>query len=252
MAHAVTSAGRVDVLADPSALADAAAALVADHAGRASVARGRFVLALSGGSTPRVLYERVAERRDLDWTRGHVVWGDERCVAPDDAASNYRMAREALLDHVAIPAAHVHRIRGEATPEVEAQRYEAELRALVPDGAIDLVLLGLGADGHTASLFPDDPASTDGRWVRAVSFVDARGPRITLTDTALEAARALAFLVAGAGKATVVAAVLGGSEDPSPLPARRVARRGRDVRWLLDREAAAAILTDLGSVTTEP
>jgi 6-phosphogluconolactonase len=240
MADLVTGSGRVEVLADADALADAAAALVAREAAASIAARGRFVLALSGGSTPRATYQHLADRGDIGWARVHVVWGDERCMPPDDAASNYRMAREALLDHVQIPAAQVHRIRGEAPPEAEAARYEAELRALVPDGAIDLVLLGLGADGHTASLFPDDPASSaDGAWVRAVSFADLRGRRITLTDAALTSARLLVFIVAGADKTAVVAAVLGDSADEAPaLPARRIARGARDVRWLLDGAAA--------------
>jgi 6-phosphogluconolactonase len=238
----MTEAGRVDVLADPEALADAAAALVAEQASGSITARGRFVLALAGGSTPRATYQRLAKRRDIDWARVHVVWGDERCVPPNAEASNYRMAREALLDHVPIPAAHVHRIRGEASPEAEAARYDAELRALLPDGAIDLVLLGLGADGHTASLFPDEPAVVAGsNLVRAVSFADARRTRITLTDTLLTLARLVVFLVAGADKAPIVAAVLGDSAAATPLPARRIARAARDVRWLLDRGAAGAL-----------
>jgi 6-phosphogluconolactonase len=243
MARRVSRVEQVEVLADADALADAAAALVAEQAASSIAARGRFVLALSGGSTPRATYQRLAERRDVDWSRVHVVWGDERCVPPDDAASNYRMARESLLDRVPIPEPHVHRIRGEAPPEAEAARYEADLRALVPDGAIDLILLGLGTDGHTASLFPADPtAVADGAWVRAVSFADARGRRITLTDVALTSSRLLVFIVGGADKAAVVATVLSDAADEAPPPpARRIARGARDVRWLIDRAAAGEL-----------
>lgn len=240
----VTGGGRVEVFADADALAEAAATLVADQAGRSLQARGRFLLALSGGSTPRALYQRLARRADIDWTAVHVVWGDERCVPPDDPASNYRMTREALLDHVPIPAAHLHRIRGEAAPDAEAARYDAELRALVGDGALDLVLLGLGTDGHTASLFPDEPPSSDDRrWARVVSFADARGTRITLTDVPLTTARRVVFLVAGADKAPVQAAVLGQTGDATSLPAQRIARAAADVRWLVDRAAAAMLPT---------
>lgn len=232
------------VMADPAALAAAAARLVADEATAGIGARGRFVLALSGGSTPRASYQRLAGRHDVDWTRVHVVWGDERCVPPDHAASNYRLAREALLDQVPIPDANVHRIHGNAAPEAEAARYDAELKALVPDGAIDLAFLGLGTDGHTASLFPDQIASfPEDVWVGAVSFDDARGQRITLTDTPLTAARVVVFLVAGADKAPVVSAVLSEAAAAMSLPARRIASRATDVRWLLDHGAARDLPT---------
>lgn len=244
MEDRVTAAGRVSVLPDAAALADAAAALIAEQLRHAMAIRGRVVLALSGGSTPRATHERLAERTDVDWSRAHVVWGDERCVPPDDPASNYRMARETLLGRVPIPPAQVHRICGEAPPHAEAARYDAVLRALVGDGVIDLVLLGLGADGHTASLFPDEPPSLDDdTWVRAVSFADARGGRITLTQTPLAAATTVTFLVTGADKAPAVAAALMEPEPMMPLPARRIARGARDVRWLLDRAAAGALGT---------
>lgn len=238
----MTSAGRVEVFTDAGALADAAATLVADEAARSITARGRFLLALSGGSTPSATYQRLAARADVDWTRVHLVWSDERCVPPADRASNYRMAHDALLSHVQIPGEHVHRIRGEAPPEAEAARYDAALRGLVGDGALDLVLLGLGTDGHTASLFPDDaPHVDDGAWVRSVAFGDGRGARITMTDAPLTRARRVVFLVAGADKATALGAALGPTGGATPRPAQRIARAAAHVRWLVD--AAARGLT---------
>lgn len=242
MEGAVNGPGRVEVFADPDALADAAAAIVAERLRQGIAERGRVLLALSGGGTPRGAYGRLAASGGIDWTRVHIVWGDERCVPPGHETSNYRMAREVLLDRVPIPADRVHRIRGEAPPRAEAARYDAELRTLVGDGALDLALLGLGTDGHTASLFPDAPVPPDdGAWVRAVSFADARGQRITVTEAPLVAARTLLFLVAGADKAPAMAAVFGAAGGGASLPARGIATRAADVRWLVDAAAAAAI-----------
>lgn len=235
---------RVDVLATSDALADAAAEAVAGACQRSISARGRFTLALSGGSTPQALYRCLATRGDIDWARVHVVWGDERCVPATHSASNYGMAREALLDRIEVPAAQVYRLRGEAPPHDEARRYEAVLRALVPDGVLDLVLLGLGRDGHTASLFPGHVAGQEQhRWVAEASFDDARGHRLTLTLPLLSSAREVLFLVAGRDKATVLAAVIDGPDQPETLPAQRIARQSAAVRWLVDAEAAEALTT---------
>ncbi|GAO02397.1 6-phosphogluconolactonase [Anaeromyxobacter sp. PSR-1] len=214
--------------ADPAGLARAAAEEVARRAGEAVAARGRFAVALAGGSTPRALYEVLADpaapwRGRVPWARTEVWFGDERCVPPDHPDSNYRMAREALLDRVA-PAA-VHRIEGERPPAEAAARYEAALRRdAEPDGApprLDLVLLGLGADGHTASLFPGSPALDErARWV-AAPFVPAVGAhRVTLTLPVLERARAIAFLVSGAGKRAALGRLL--AAGPPAIPAARV------------------------------
>ena len=234
----------VQVAADAGASADAAAALVAECAAAAIAARGRFLIALSGGATPRGLFERLAGppwRERIDWRRCHVFWSDERAVPPDHPDSNYRMAREALLDHVPIPPDQVHRIHGEDDPDAEAAAYEQTLRASVAVGGLDLVLLGLGRDGHTASLFPAGPAGREtARWV--VADVDPGGrARVTLTPPAINAARAVAFLVTGADKAETLRAVHSGPFTPDLLPAQRISpRRGRLV-WLLDRAAAASV-----------
>lgn len=245
------------VFADTHALFDAGADAVAKAAATAIAARARFAMALSGGTTPRQLFERLASppwRDRIDWPRVHLFWGDERCVSPTHADSNYRMAREALLDHVPVPAAQVHRMRGEDVPDSAAVNYEAELRATLDAGApggpgvFDLVLLGLGADGHTASLFPGMPSGrVITRWVVAEHVDPARGWRLTLTPPIINAARSVLFLVAGDDKAPALAAVLEGPAQPSVLPAQAVASGGSQVTWLVD-QAAARLLTRGGKV----
>src|SRR3989454_7184682 len=187
---------RADLAVLPSAagLAGAAAGRFVAAAGDAIDSRGQFVVALSGGSTPRDTYHRVATEalvsREM-WSRVQVLWGDERCVPPDHVESNYRMARETLLDRVPVPAENVHRIRGEDDPATAAGVYEATLRALLrtPAGArIDLVLLGLGEDGHTASLFPGSAAVHEQtRWVMAARAGAASMWRITLAPAVIHA-----------------------------------------------------------------
>jgi 6-phosphogluconolactonase len=239
----------VDVFPTPEAVMNAAADRFAAAAAHAARARGRFAVALAGGSTPEGLYRRLMMdpyRNRVDWSRLEVFWGDERCVPPDDAASNYRMAREALLDRVPIPAANIHRIRGEAEPAIAAREYENTLRERfgTPDGpprsgaSFDLVLLGLGPDGHTASLFPGSAALRErNRWVCAVS-APAPPSRITLTPMILGAAREIVFLVTGAAKAAALHRALQGVPQPGQQPAQAVASRNKNVRWLVDATAA--------------
>ncbi len=232
---------------DAAALAEAAADLFARLAAEAIAARGRFNVALSGGSTPRVLHARLSapdakRAARLDWTRVHVFWGDERCVPPDHPDSNYRMARETLLDRVPLPAANVHRIHGELPPERAAAEYERALRAYFGDGSLprfDLILLGLGEDGHTASLFPGSAALGEAaRWAVAVPHSDPPPPplpRVSLTLPVLNAAAQVVFLVSGAGKAQRLAQVL--RRPGESLPAGRVHPTG-GLLWLVDAAAA--------------
>jgi 6-phosphogluconolactonase len=201
-------------------------------------------VALAGGGTPRRTYELLAEpphRAAVPWGLCQVFFGDERCVPPDHADSNHRMAREALLSRVPIPPAQVHRIRGEAEDaDAEAARAEAELRAaLGPAPRLDLAVLGMGPDGHVASLFPGSPALAEERRL-ALAVVAAKPPprRITLTLPALCAAEAALFLVAGAEKAERVAEVLSGRAPD--LPASRVRPAGESI-WLLDAAAASRL-----------
>lgn len=245
----------LEVLPTAAALADAAAGRFVAAAREAIRSHGQFVVALSGGTTPRRTYERLAAEplaSQVMWPRVQVLWGDERCVPPDQAESNYRMAREALLDHVPIPAANLHRIHGEDEPAHAAALYEAVLRALfmtpagppraAPGARIDLILLGLGEDGHTASLFPGSAAARErSRWVVASLAPAAPMRRITLTPMVINAAADVLFLVAGGDKAGVVRQVREGPRRPLELPAQVIAPSPGGVHWLLDAAAAAEL-----------
>jgi 6-phosphogluconolactonase len=225
-------------------VARAAASEVAAAAREAVRERGRFSLALAGGDTPRRLYRQLAADASVDWSRAELFFGDERAVGPEHPDSNYRMARETLLDPARIGEARVHRIEGERSDlDAAARHYQAELARVLgaaPEGApppLDLVLLGLGADGHTASLFPHSPAlKEDSRWVVANAAPGGSG-RITFTFPLLLRARAVLVLVSGEGKARALADVLEGGWDPERLPAQRVARE-RSTHWLVDAPAA--------------
>lgn len=254
------SAPARDVVVHPTvdALMRAAADEFAAAAATAVRSTGRFAVALAGGSTPRRLYALLATPPYADaiaWEHAEVFFGDERCVPPDDPASNYGMAREALLAHVPVPPERIHRIRGEDPPDIAAAAYERELRAAfatptgppraTPRHCFDLVLLGMGDNGHTLSLFPRSPSLHEHeRWVVAVR-VDARPPaRITLTAPVANAAWLALFLVAGADKAAMLRRVLEGPPDPDVLPAQLIAPQTGRTRWLVDAAAAAQLAAD--------
>jgi 6-phosphogluconolactonase len=238
------------VLGTPEDAADVVADIVVRTAGEAIAERGRFAIALSGGQTPVPLFERLAttRRSELDWSAVHVFWADERCVAPDHVDSNYGSARGHLLDRVPIPAANVHRIRGEMTPPVAAGIYRAELatffHAEVPGDAahgLDLVLLGVGRDGHVASIFPDSPALEAPEWaldVQAPPGIIARW-RVTLTRATLAAAAHVVVLATGVGKAGALSDAFA---PKSPSPAARLGARA-GITWVVDEAAAAALDT---------
>ncbi len=202
--------------------------------------RGSFSLALSGGSTPKALYQKLASsdwKSQIDWTKCDIVFGDDRAVAPDDALSNYRMARETLLDFV---PARVHRIETEREDlESAAADYEKALRGL--GGRVDVVLLGLGDDGHTASLFPNSPQlDVAGKWVTAtpVASLEPHVRRVTFTFDCINAARHAWFLAVGAGKAARVYDVLRGSKSVAKWPAQGVDLKSGELVWFLDEAAA--------------
>jgi len=218
------------VVEDPDELADAVAARLA----RAADDGGTVVL--TGGKTPEQAYEKAAERSP-DWSKVDVWWGDERCVPPEDERSNYGMAKRTLLDRLARPPRAVHRIKGELGKERAAADYAGEL----DDTELDLVLLGVGPDGHTASLFPDAPTLTeDGRVLPAEAGLEPFVDRVTLSVPTLSAANEILFLLSGAAKADAAARAF--AMEPSPLtPASLVrARDGRTVA-ILDRAAAAKL-----------
>lgn len=246
------------VLPDAEALADAAADRFVSAAAAATKARGRFVVALAGGETPRGAYQRLAaepRRSRVAWPQVVVLWGDERCVSPGAPDSNYRMACDAFLDHVPARPENVHRILGEEDPATAAARYEATLRGVLgtPAGlpragagaGIDLVLLGLGGDGHTASLFPGSPALQERTsWVVAGCVPAMKMWRITLTAAVINAAAAVTFIVSGRSKAEILARVRGPAPGAAPLPAQLIAPSVGRLDWLVDA-AAAARLDDL-------
>lgn len=238
------SEANVRVYEDTRKLAEAAASKFVELAQRSIEERGRFAVALAGGSTPRVAYELLAERyrEDLDWSRVHVFFGDERNVPPDDEDSNFRMARKALLDHVF--AGGVYRMPGEQKPEEAADLYEGALEEFFgAEGppVFDLVLLGIGEDGHTASLFPHTPALDEReRWAAANPVEKLGTTRITLTLPVLNAARAVLFLAAGEGKAEALREVLDGDADPHEYPAKLVRPEG-EINWMLDPAAAGQL-----------
>jgi 6-phosphogluconolactonase len=233
------------VVPDADSLARLAAGRFTDLASTAIAERGRFVVALSGGSTPRPVYTLLAEGlfvSRLDWKRVHVFWGDERCVPPDHPDSNYRMAYRALLEHVAIAPENVHRIPGELPPEEAAAVYRMELaEVLGEDGRFDLILLGMGTDGHTASLFPGTRAVGERERDVVAAWVERLSAwRVTLTLPMINAARHVMFLVSGAAKAPVLARIHAGEA----LPAGFVRPQDGQLTWLVDRDAAADLPPD--------
>lgn len=210
-----------------------AVALIERAADIAIFERGEFRLALSGGNTPRPVYEALAKHRDA-WSKWVFTFGDERCVPPDSDQSNYRMAREALFDHVPIPAENILRIRGEADPAVAAQEYEDELRRRAGKQSHyrhDLLLLGMGDDGHTASLFPGTAAlGVTDRWVVSNFVPKFDTHRITMTYPLLNAARHVCFLVNSKGKDGILEEVFSGKSN---YPSAAVRPTEGNLTWLL-------------------
>jgi 6-phosphogluconolactonase len=226
-------------------VARAAADCFTDLALKGIAAEGRFSVALSGGSTPKRTYQLLAseEYRDrINWSQVHIFFGDERCVPPTHADSNYRMVDEAMLSSLPIPRENIHRISGRGDAQANASLYESELQTFF-DGApwprLNLVLLGMGDDGHTASLFPGTEALKEKvRWVVANWVEKFQAYRITLTAPAINQAANIVFLVAGAGKARRLAEVLRGTRDPLTLPAQLIQPVAGTLVWLVDKAAA--------------
>jgi 6-phosphogluconolactonase len=264
----------LNVFADSQELARGAAEHFIAQASQAIARGGRFSVALSGGTTPKQLYALLASpplATAVDWGRTHVFWSDERCVPPDHPQSNYAMARRLLLESVPILPANIHRMRGEAHPAQAAAEYEQILRDFFAHQggtfdlqSFDLVLLGMGEDGHTASLFPGSPAlQVSDRWVAAVVRGGRENPaqaplrmtsRLTLTLPAINSAAQVTFLVSGASKSRRLRQVISAASLPdrpckSPPPARLIhPQRGR-LLWLVDK-AAASRLGDLAPTTS--
>jgi len=243
------------IVADARAVAQTAASVLVTHALDAIAARGRFNVALSGGSTPLLFFATLATRLEtgapgataVAWDQVHVFWGDERAVPPDHPHSNYGVARTLLLAHLPIPDGNVHRIQTEMEPSEAAAAYEETLRrhfALQPGErpAFDLVFLGLGPDMHTASLFPGSPAIDERERLVVAPWVEKLGAfRLTLTPIVLNHARAVMFMVAGQEKAGPLKSVLETEPDPMLRPAQVIQPADGELVWLVDEAAASAL-----------
>ena len=239
----------IQTLPDPAAVAQVGAEQFVTLAQAANTERGQFNVALSGGSTPKAMFALLttdAYSQRVAWDKVHVFWGDERSVPPDDPDSNYRMAREAFLSHVPLPEANIHRIESERPLEEAAQNYQQTLRQHFGGAGFprfDLILLGMGGDGHTASLFPQTAALDETNALTVPNFVPQLNTwRVTLTVPVINQARQVTFLVVGAGKAERLHDVLRGTHDPQRLPSQLIAPTDGTLTWLLD-QAAAALLT---------
>ncbi len=244
---------QIAVYPDTNTLSQEAAQFIVRLANESIVTRGRFSIALSGGSTPKVLYGLLGSelyRDQIDWSKVDVFWSDERCVPPDSADSNYAMAREVLLSRVPLSPQQVHRMPAELSDhDAAAQAYEREIQQSFGTSNIphfDLIQLGMGPEGHTASLFPHQPSlHEEQRLVVFVIVPKPPPPRLTFTPPILNAARHVLFLVTGAEKADAVKAVIEGEYQPDEYPAQIVRPSEGDVVWMLD-EAAAGKLTKKG------
>jgi len=241
---------KMHVFDDNRSFIDGSADFIAVLAAAAIAERGRFTIALSGGGTPKQIYARLATadyRGRIAWDKTHIFFGDERCLPPDDARSNYRMAREALFDHAPLPAENIHRIHGEDDPALEALRYEQDIAGLYRSArfpAFDLILLGMGDNGHTASLFPGTAALRETtRWVVAQYVEVMTTWRVTFTAPLINAARHVAFLAEGAGKAQMLWNVMEGPYQPDVWPSQLIQPASGELHWLVDTAAAAKVKT---------
>jgi 6-phosphogluconolactonase len=253
------SKSKIQTFADPDRLAQAAAEGFVRLAEIAIAARGLFTVALSGGSTPKRLYQLLAtsELRDrVAWDRVHLFWGDERHVPPDNPDSNYRMVRESLIDRVPIPAINVHRIKAENPDAAKAaSEYEQELRLFfkLKENELprfDVVFLGMGDNGHTASLFPETKAIFEQKHLVVASWIEEfKSDRITLTPPAINNAIEVIFFVTGAGKAEMLRTVLEGEYQPDRFPAQIIKPTAGTLTWMVDLAAASLLSAAVPSET---
>lgn len=238
------------ISSDKQQLGRAAAEYVARLSAQAVAQQGRFTMALSGGSLPKLLSPALVNpplNTKIEWAAWHVFFADERCVPLTDPKSNYRLAAETLFDQVDIPSPQIYPINDVLPPRQVAKAYQAELQRVFPNTQefprFDLILLGMGEDGHTASLFPNHPLLQETeRWVAEI--LDSPKPppeRITLTLPVINNARQVAFLAAGAGKADILAQVLETTDPTTPLPSQRITPANGELHWFVDNEAAAKL-----------
>jgi 6-phosphogluconolactonase len=250
--YTISKNQKIEIVTDLEAMCRAAAETLLQHIGKTLQTQDVYSIALSGGSTPRRLYALLVDDTELDcqipWERIHFFWGDERHVVPDHPDSNYRMAFEAMLSHAPIPPANIHRIRAE-NPDADsaAEDYAHEIRRFFDIAGAEVphfncVLLGMGSDGHTASLFPDSPALSEKKRLVVANRVEKFDSfRITLTLPVLNSADLILFLVSGAEKANALKTVLEGAAAPGHYPARLIQPSRGELIWFLDRSAARGL-----------
>jgi len=230
---------RIRVLPDADAVASAGVELVVEAFRASSAVRDTFSVALAGGHTPRLMYQRLAQSLSIDWSRVQLYFGDERCVPPDSPDSNFRMACENLIEPASIPYDHVHRMRGEIDPAAAAAEYDQILETAFAGGGLDVVILGMGEDGHTASLFPGTKALHETQRLCVANFVPNLNTwRLTLSPVFLNRSARVLFLVTGQAKAAAVQQALEGQADPDRLPVRLIDPVSGSLIWLLDAAAA--------------
>jgi len=236
------------IFKDMEKLSHHAAQIFVEQAARAINDRNRFLVALNGGNTPTRLFQLLAtEYRDkVDWSKVHIFWGDERCVPPDNPGSCYGQAKEILLDQVAIPEKNIHRIKGELEPASASMEYAQTLKSFAEDGLefprFDLVYLGMGEDGHTASLFPGSPVEvTESTLPVTAHYQDRPANRVTVTQLVFNQAHMLVFMATGEKKAVTLAEVLSDRYNPELYPAQRIDPKDGELIWLVDEDAASKL-----------
>jgi 6-phosphogluconolactonase len=238
----------IHIFNDLEELSRAAADLFVEQAKRSIIERGRFLVALNGGGTPTRLFQLLAteDREKVDWRKVLVFWGDERGVPPQDAGSNYRQAHDVLLSHIPIPDSNIHRIKGELGPVEASNDYALILQEFAsPPLAwprFDLVYLGMGEDGHTASLFPGSPAAVKEPTMAVTAhYQDRPANRVTLTPVVFNNAHMIVFMVTGEKKANPLAEVLSDRYNPAQYPAQRIDPNEGRLIWLVDQAAASKL-----------
>ena len=238
----------IRIFKDLEKLSRHAVELFVEQAARAIKERGRFLVALNGGNTPNRLFQLLAtdHRDQVDWSNVHIFWGDERCVPPIDPGSSYGQANEILLIPVNIPEDHVHRVQGELDPVAAAMEYAQTLKIFAEHNAdlpqLDLVYLGMGEDGHTASLFPGSPVQVTKTVIPVTAnYQDRPADRVTLTPRVFNQARMVVFMATGEKKANTLAEVLSDRYNPELYPAQRIEPKDGTLIWLVDEGAASKL-----------
>lgn len=242
----------IHIFIDVEKLSRAAADLFVEQSARSIVERNRFLVALNGGNTPIRLFRLLAAnfRDNVDWSKVHVFWGDERCVPPEDAGSSYGQAWDVLLRYLPMPSSNIHRIKGELGPAEASKDYSLILKGFASPPLewprFDLIYLGMGEDGHTASLFPGSPVDISEPTLPVTAhYQDRPANRVTLTPIVFNSARTIALMATGEKKAVTLAEVLSNSYHPEHYPAQRIEPTDGRLIWLVDKDAASRLPKEL-------